>query len=282
MKFFNGIQSTPFHSFSLIFKLEYPILYQMWSIVLLVLHIFFHTFKLSNHHHATEVIDKLQNECKMEPKVEEDVAGFLGVYIQDHSSQDRPIKLTQPSLSKQVIKALDIGHLPSKENPAVCEPTVRDEDSDPPEGGCDCCSVIRMLHHLQGHSKPDVTFAVSSCVRFVHGTKRSHKTALVRIGQCPKRTMNEGLIMKPDPDHFTLDVCVDSDFAGLWPCEDKDKHASVKSRVGCVTCLSDCPMVWGSRVIKYITLSTMEADHLGLSTQMVSGSIAAHNSNIGC
>jgi len=86
-----------------------------------------------------------------------------------------------------------------------------------------------MLQYLQAHSRPDITYAVSQCARFVHQPRRSHEIALERIGQYLKRTMNEGLILQPS-GFLNIDCYVDADFgAGLWPYEDKQDPSCVKS-----------------------------------------------------
>ena len=43
----------------------------------------------------------------------------------------------------------------------------------------------------------------------------------------------EGLIIEPSED-LKMDVCMDADFAGLWPHEDKPDPMCVKSRTGFV------------------------------------------------
>ena len=118
---------------------------------------------------------------------------------------------------------------------------------------------IGMLQHLQSHSRPDTTHAVSQCARFTHSPRRSHKTALERIGQHLKGTMEEGSIMRPTKE-INMDVCVDADFAGLWPCEDKEDPMCVQSRTGCAICIADCPVVWGSKLQSSIALSTAKAE----------------------
>jgi len=60
----------------------------------------------------------------------------------------------------------------------------------------------------------------------------------------------------------------DSDFAGLWLYEDKTKPVSVKSRMGFAMRLADCPIVWGSKLVAEIAMSTMEAEYMGLSMCM--------------
>ena len=117
---------------------------------------------------------------------------------------------------------------------------------------------------LQGHSRPDITYAVSSCSRFVHSPRRSHEIALERIGQYLKGTLNEGLILRPSGD-LHIDVYCDADFAGLWPFEDKLDPTCVKSRTGYVICISDCPVIWTSKLQTELSLSTMESEYNALS-----------------
>ena len=52
-----------------------------------------------------------------------------------------------------------------------------------------------MTQHLQGHSGPDVAFAVSQVSRYVHSPKRSHKEAVKRMGRYLKGTVEEGLTL---------------------------------------------------------------------------------------
>ena len=122
-----------------------------------------------------------------------------------------------------------------------------------------------MLQCLHSHSRPDITHAVSQCARFTHNPRRSHKIALEHIGQHLKGMMEEGLIMKPS-DNF--DVHVDADFAGSWPCEDKQDPTCVKSRTGHVICIADCPVAWGLKLQGSIALSTTEAEHNASSMAM--------------
>jgi hypothetical protein len=65
-----------------------------------------------------------------------------------------------------------------------------------------------------------------------------------------------------------LDVFCDADFAGLWPYEDKMDPSCVKSRTGFVICLSNCPVIWVSKLQREIALSTMEAEYNALSVTM--------------
>jgi hypothetical protein len=79
--------------------------------------------------------------------------------------------------------------------------------------------------------------------------------------------MDKGLVFKPS-NILKIDCYVNADFMGLWPHEDKDDLICMKSRSGYITCLSDCPVVWCSKLQHEITTSTMEADYNALSIAM--------------
>ena len=212
-----------------------------------------------------EVIQKLRDEG-MDLEEEEDVAGFLGVHIERNNS-DGTITLTQSGLIKRIIDTLNLHSQYRKQTPATANPLVMDADGDPPNGTYNYASVVGMLQYLQGHSRPDITFAVSQCARHVHRTRRSHEIAIERIGLYLKGTMDKGLILKPT-GILDIDCYVDADFAGLWPHEDKNDPTCVKSRTGFVICISNCPVIWSSKLQTDIATSTMEAEYNGLSLCM--------------
>ena len=214
-----------------------------------------------------EAIEKLKAH-KMELEVEDSVAGFLGVHI-ERNTDEGTIKLTQKGLITRIIETLDISHLPRVFTPAKGEPLTKDEEGDPAQQHYNYASVIGMLQYLSGHSRPDITYAVSSLARFAHCPKKSHENAMEILGRYLKGTANEGLILKPKGELET-DVYVDSDFAGLWPYEDKQDSTCVKSRAGYVICLSNCPVIWISKLQQEVSLSTMEAEYVALSMCMKS------------
>ena len=221
-----------------------------------------------------EVTAKLQGAgSDLELEVEDDVAGFLGV-LMTRDNKDQTISLTQTGLINRITTALNVGHLPATKTPTSGPPLVKDEDGDPPNGLFNYASVVGMLQYLQAHSRPDITFAVSQCARFVHSPRRSHEKALERIGRYLKGTSDKGLVYRPQLDEGSLvldiDCYVDADFAGLWPHEDKLDPTSVKSRTGFVICIANCPVIWTSKLQATIALSTMEAEYMALSMAMKS------------
>ena len=215
-----------------------------------------------------EVIKKIEKQ-DLELEIEDSVVGFLGVHI-ERNEKDGTIKLTQKGLIKRIIDALQIQHLPRKLTPATKEPLVADKEGMPPQGKFSYPSIIRMLQYLQGHSRPDITYAVSQCSRYTHNPKRSHEIALERIGQYLKHTQDEGLVLKPNHEHLNVDCFVDADFAGLWPYEDKQDPSCVKSRTGFTLCIANCPVIWTSKLQTDIATSTMEAEYNALSLAMKS------------
>jgi hypothetical protein len=118
----------------------------------------------------------------MELKVEEDIAGFLGVHIDNH--KDGSIHLKQTGLIDRFIKALSKGNLTAKKRPAEYGCLGKSATADLPQGTYSYPSAIRMVQYLQGHSRPDITFAVSQCSRYTHGPKCLHgERALERVGK---------------------------------------------------------------------------------------------------
>jgi hypothetical protein len=116
--------------------------------------------------YINDVIEKL-SQAELQLEVEDSVAGFLGVHI-ERNNLDGSVKLTQSGLAKRVIDALNVTHMLRKFPPATATPLVKDEDGEPPNAAYSYASVIGMLLYLQGHSRPDITYAVSQCARFVH------------------------------------------------------------------------------------------------------------------
>jgi hypothetical protein len=63
-----------------------------------------------------------------------------------------------------------------------------------------------------------------------------------------------------------LDCYLDANFARLWNRDNKHNPHCVCSCTGYVICLSDCPVLWISKLQTEIALSTMEAEYVLLST----------------
>ena len=73
--------------------------------------------------------------------------------------------------------------------------------------------------------------------------------------------------MKPSKQ-LTVDCFVDVDFAGQWNVENLEDPLCVKSWTGYVLLVGNCPVHWVSKLQSEISVSTMEAEYISLSTAM--------------
>ena len=55
-------------------------------------------------------------------------------------------------------------------------------------------SFIGMMLYLVSNTRPDISFAVHQCDRFIHNTKASHKTAVKKICRYLQGTKENGLV----------------------------------------------------------------------------------------
>jgi hypothetical protein len=212
-----------------------------------------------------EALTRIRKTMALEE--EDDVAGFLGVHIA--RQDDGTIHMTQKGLTDRIIEALGVAERPSKHTPAEYGCLGSDPDGDFAQSTYSYPSVVGMLQYLQGHSRPDITFAVSQCARYTHSPKRSHEKALERVGQYLKGTRDKGLILRPTgQNNLKIEAYVDADFAGMWGVESPHDPASVKSRTGLVIFISGCPVIWTSKLQTDIATSTMEAEYNALSIAM--------------
>ena len=82
------------------------------------------------------------------------------------------------------------------------------------------------------------------------------------IGTCEK-----GLIFHPSRD-WKVDCYVDADFCGLWGVEEPDDPIVAKSRTGFIINLAGCPLMWKSTLQSEVSVSTMHAEYVALSSAM--------------
>ena len=97
--------------------------------------------------------------------------------------------------------------------------------------------------------------------------KKSHDTAIKRIGKCLKKTKDKGIILKVDRS-LGLECFVDADFAGGWNYNDSEDPSSVFFWTGYVIRYMGCPLLWVSKLQTEIALSTTEAEYIALSQSM--------------
>ena len=122
------------------------------------------------------VLEKLKG-LKIELNVEDDVAGFLGVLIK--KLDEGRIELTQTGLIKRILEAMGIeGANHPKLTLAETEALPSDKTVRLTEQPFNYASV-----YLQGHTRPDISCAVSQCSQYIHRHTNMHITVLKRIGR---------------------------------------------------------------------------------------------------
>ena len=122
--------------------------------------------------------------------------------------------MTQTGLINRIIDSLGLTEVNTKEPPAAIGTLPKDEHGESCNETFNYARVVGILLYLSGHSRPDITFAVSQCARYCFCPKRPHEEVLKRIGRYLKKTRDKGLIMKLT-NSLQIDCYVDSDFAGL-------------------------------------------------------------------
>ena len=197
--------------------------------------------------------------------VEKDIFHFLGIDIE--RGEGKEITLRQTGLIDKVLKTVGMEDCHAKESPAQATPLGTDTDGELFSEDWDYASVVGMLLYLSSNSRPDIQFAVHQCARFTHTPRKSHAAAIRRICRYLKGTRDKGLIMSLK-GNLNLNCYVDADFAGLYHHEDNQDPVCVKSRTGYVIQLGGCPLVWVSKLQREISLSTLEAEYIALSTAM--------------
>ena len=190
---------------------------------------------------------------------EGDAAGYLGVEMT--KTEEGLIEMKQTGLIDRVLEALglDSKYATNKWTPSEGKPLTRDEKGELPQGSFSYSSVVGMLLYLSGHTRPDIAYAVNSCARYMFNPRLSHEQALKRIGRYLKATRDKGLVLNPS-GKLKVDAYPDADFAGLYGYESNTDPACAKSRSGFLITVSDCPMVWVSKLQTETALSTMEAE----------------------
>jgi hypothetical protein len=197
---------------------------------------------------------------------ESDVAGYLGVLI-DRDPDNDTITLRQSGLSQRIVEALHLDDDTTSVRTPADSFLPLDEDGEPAHEIYNYASVAGMLQYLQGHSRPDISFAVSQASRYTFNPKRSHELALERIGRYLKGTIDRGLILKPNLNEskYKIDIYVDAAFASGWGTELGTNPDSVKSRTGYIIEVMGCGVLWCSKLQPCIATSTMESEYTALS-----------------
>ncbi|MCA1806868.1 MAG: hypothetical protein LC687_03260, partial [Actinobacteria bacterium] len=196
---------------------------------------------------------------------DEDFNSYLGVQV-DHN-EDGSKTLSQPGLSGQLLDMMGMRDCNPARTP-MSGPLFAHPESDDHNGSFNYRSALGMLMYLVNNTRPECAFAVNSCAQYSINPKQPHAEAVRRICRYIKGTIDKGLIINPQDSNISLDCHVDADYAGNWISTEADNPASVKSRSGYLISLGNTPVLWKSKRIQEICLSTMESEYISLSMAM--------------
>ena len=141
-------------------------------------------------------------------------------------------------------------------------------DSPPFDGPFNYRSVVGKLNYVAQTTRPDIMYATHACAKFSSDPRKEHGEALLHIAMYLKHTRTLGLKFKPDPTKGFEDY-VDADFCGNWnSIEAPTDPSTAKSRAGWIIFYAGCPIIWASRLMTQVTLSTTESEYVALSMSL--------------
>jgi hypothetical protein len=216
-------------------------------------------------------------------KDEGNINDFLGVRINYTTEEDDSVRITmtQPGLIDSLLTDVGLIYVdtstppttdpktPSKTHSTPASEVLRHAPSDPPDYQPEFHyrSAIGKLNFIANNTRPDISYQVHQCARFVNTPTFTHYKAVKYLCRYLLKTRDRGLILRPD-SNASLDAYVDSDFAGLWSADQPPTRQTCLSRAGYVILFCGCPVYWQSRLMTEIALSTTEAELMALSLCM--------------
>ena len=192
---------------------------------------------------------------------------YLGVHF-DHLP-DNKIKLSQPHLIDQILDDVGISTRSTTKDPATPALSTRilqrNECEANFDGRFDYRSVVGKLNFLEKSTRPDIAYATHQIARFSSDPKKSHGAAVYHLARYLKATKGAGITMDPRRN-ASLECFCDADFCGQWSKTLAPKDAgTAKSRAGYVIFFAGCPIVWSSKLLTQVALSTTEAEYMAMS-----------------
>ncbi|KNZ46977.1 hypothetical protein VP01_6780g1, partial [Puccinia sorghi] len=116
-----------------------------------------------------------------------------------------------------------------------------------------------ILNYLACRSRPDLASAVSILSRFNHRPGINHWKEMLHVWKYLKGTQNLGLMLKPEASGMGERIQFYTD--ATW-AEDQETRIS---QSGSIAFWKSCPILWGSKKQKNITLSSTESEMNALS-----------------
>jgi hypothetical protein len=192
---------------------------------------------------------------------EGDFSAYLGVQVTKDTARGT-ITLTQPGLIEQVIQDVGLTDFSKGKDTPADSILHADKDGSPCRESWNYQSVIGKLSYIANNTRPDISMAVHQCAQFCTNPRAIHKLAVNGMIRYLYATKNKCIIMHPS-SQLSLDMYVDSDFAGMWQREHTHLRDNVLSRTCYIIFFGGCPIPLASLQTE-IVLSTTESEYIAL------------------
>nr|GEX43605.1 retrovirus-related Pol polyprotein from transposon TNT 1-94 [Tanacetum cinerariifolium] len=177
---------------------------------------------------------------------------FLGLQVNQFSIG---IFINQSKYILDILKRFGMKNCDTVLTPMVEQAKLKFDLVGKPVDHTDYRSMIGSLMYVTS-SRPDIMFATCMCARYQANPNEHHVSAVQRIFQYLKGTINLGLWYSKDSG-FDLTAYSDADHAGC--------HLDQKSTSGSVYFLGDKLMCWSSKKQNYVSISTAESEYVAVS-----------------
>jgi hypothetical protein len=195
------------------------------------------------------------------------ISDYLGIHFEE--TNDGKIHLSQPHLIQEIIDEVGVPNFKPRATPALSSRILqRDLSGTEFDMNFNYRSIIGKLNFLEKGTRPDIAYAVHQLARFSANPRRCHGEAIVHLAKYLNGTKDKGLIINPDFNK-SFEVYADADFCGNWNVDTANVDpATAKSRAGYAVTLHGAPVIWHSKLISQICLSTTEAEYCCLSQSL--------------
>jgi Reverse transcriptase (RNA-dependent DNA polymerase)/GAG-pre-integrase domain len=215
-------------------------------------------------------IDKIIHDIKQVFNIThaDQVTDFLGVQVKKDPTTGT-ITMTQPLLIQSIIRDLGLNTKSNGRSFPTYSTTIlgKHENSPPHNEKWNYRAIIGKLNYLEKSTRPDISYAVHQCARYMEEPKLEHSKAVKAIVRYLIQTQDKGLICQPN--NTSLECYCDADFAGNYIKEEAENDVNTaRSRSGYIIKYAGCPLLWKSKLQTEIALSTTESEYISLSTAL--------------
>ena len=177
-----------------------------------------------------------------------DTQAFAGADREKQVALTLADKAAQEQLIHKIIDATGLESCTPRSTPAALRSPSRDEYGAPTNESWSHSSVLEMLQHLAANTRPDIAFADSEVARISTYPTASDASVIKRIVRYLAGTAERGTVLTPRAD-LKLE---------LFCSANVDSEAN-RPRTGFIIVLRGFPVVWRSKRLPILAVSTFDA-----------------------